>query len=76
MGYTTLFRNIMFGFSFHGSKPVKASERKDKRDFLSTVHQEIERRRGIVSTSTIENELTAYGRQRIWQKNGHWERKR
>lgn len=60
MGYTTLFRNIMLGFSFHGSKPVKASERKDKRDFLSTVHQEIERRRGIVSTSTIENELTAY----------------
>lgn len=50
----------MLGISFHHSKPVETSEKKDQRDFLSTVHQEIERRRGIVSTSTIENELTAY----------------
>lgn len=60
MIYTTVFKNFKLVFSFQSSKPGETSEKKDQREFLSVVHQEIERRRGIVSTSTIENELTAY----------------
>ncbi len=37
-----------------------AIERKDNRLFCSTVNNEIERRKGSVSRSTYENELTAY----------------
>lgn len=37
-----------------------AIERKDNRLFCSTVNNEIDRRKGSVSKSTFENELTAY----------------
>lgn len=59
MKCTLLIKNIL-DLCFHHSRPVETSEKKDNRAFVSTVMNEIERRRGGVSTSTIENELTAY----------------
>lgn len=59
MKCTLLIKNIL-DLCFHHSRPVETSEKTDNREFVSTVLNEIERRRGIVSSSTIENELTAY----------------
>ena len=53
--------NIVFELSYqrneHGQE---RKNNKDRRLFQSAVRNEIERRRGIVSRSTYENELTAY----------------
>ena len=53
--------NIVFGLSYHGDgHGQERKNNKDRRLFQSTVRNEIERHRGIVSKSTYENELTAY----------------
>ena len=53
------FGNAAFGVSVTKDQK-KEHAKKDERLFSTTVKNEIERRRGTVSNSTVENELTAY----------------
>lgn len=57
-----IFETCLFGVSISIWRPGSTKSDNtpsDRRPFLSTVMNEIERRRGIIATSTVENELTA-----------------
>ncbi|MBR5107753.1 MAG: site-specific integrase [Bacteroidales bacterium] len=60
MNITLRLRNVGTGLGFLWHKGVKKDNNRENKRFADIYREEIERRKGLVSESTIENELTAY----------------